>query len=320
MARDGNYHSRSLVFPILLIVVGGLFLYAHLRPAFDPYPILTTYWPLILVFVGLGKIWDYSQRRKDPSQTGGSRSSVGATIGIFAFVVVLIVLLWHGRAFSRHHNFGVSTMHIAKTVDRQNAQTVNASVEMGAGELTIAGGSDHLLDASFDYHESEPAPQVEYAVSGNAGDLKISEGAGEHTHFWGSGHNNTTWNLRFGNEAPLDLNVNIGAGQGNFRLRDVPLAKLELHLGAGRAEVDLTGNRTKDLDANIQGGVGEAIIRLPKNVGVIANASGGIGTIDAHGLKHNGGEYTNEAYGHTPATIHLNITGGIGRISLSQEP
>jgi hypothetical protein len=66
--------------------------------------------------------------------------------------------------------------------------------------------------------------------------------------------------------------------------------------------------------------VGEANIRLPKNIGVIVHASGGLGTIGAHGLKHDGDEYTNEFYGKSPVTIHLKVAGGVGRIVLTQEP
>jgi hypothetical protein len=66
--------------------------------------------------------------------------------------------------------------------------------------------------------------------------------------------------------------------------------------------------------------VGQANIRLPKNVGVIARASGGIGSISVHGLKHDGDSYTNEAYGKSPATLHLKVEGGIGEIVLTQEP
>ena len=91
-------------------------------------------------------------------------------------------------------------------------------------------------------------------------------------------------------------------------------------MGAGQMDLDLTGDRKTDLTADIEGGVGQANIRLPKNVGVIAQASGGIGSINVRGLKHDGGSYTNDAYGKSPATIHLKVEGGIGEIVLAQEP
>jgi len=118
---------------------------------------------------------------------------------------------------------------------------------------------------------------------------------------------------------PLDLKVDLGAGQGRLRLRDVPVTRLGLDMGAGQVDVDLSGDRKQDLDADIEGGVGQATIRLPSKVGVVVHASGGIGSIIAHGWKHDGDEYTNDAYGKTPATIRLKVEGGVGAIVLIQE-
>jgi hypothetical protein len=312
MARN---ERPPLAVPIILIVIGALFLYANYRPAFDPWAILRTYWPLILIFVGLGKMWDATRRRQNPDAPPGS--SVGLTVGMLALVLVLIALLWHGRAFSREHHYAASASHATRTVERQGAQSAHASLEVGAGQLTISGGSSHLMDADFNYSESYDSPRVDYTVTNGVGQLSVSQD-GESTHFVGVSHNE--WNLRFSNEVPLELKIDMGAGQGQLRLRDVPVTRLDLEIGAGQVEVDLTGDRKKDLDADIEGGVGQATIRLPKNVGVIAQASGGIGAVSAHGLKHDGDEYTNDAYGKTPATIHLKVQGGVGEVNLVQEP
>src|SRR5437763_13946640 len=114
MARN---ERPPLVFPILLIAVGAIFLYANYRPAFDPWPILRTYWPLILIFIGLGKMWDTTRQRQNPA---GSRPnfSVGSTLGVLAFVLVLIALFWHGRAFSRDRRSSFDHLqHLSRTVD-----------------------------------------------------------------------------------------------------------------------------------------------------------------------------------------------------------
>ena len=66
MAQDGIPRRASLVFPVLLIALGAIFLYANWHPYFDPWPILWTYWPLILIFIGLGTIWDHWRRRQNP--------------------------------------------------------------------------------------------------------------------------------------------------------------------------------------------------------------------------------------------------------------
>src|SRR6266849_6779428 len=314
MAQDGNPRRVSLVFPIILITVGVLFLLHNWRPAFDPLPILGTYWPLILIFVGIGKIWDTTYRSRNPNAPSGV--SIGATIGMLAFVTVLVVLLWHGRSFSRRHGFYSGTQHNTQTVDLQGAKSAHARLEMGAGQLTINGGANHLLDADFSYSGTYDAPRVDYSVAGGVGQLNISQDS-HSVHF---GRSEDDWNLHFSKDIPLELKVDMGAGQGNLHFRDIPLTRLDLNIGAGQMDVDFTGDRKTDLTADIEGGVGQANIRLPKNIGVIAHASGGIGSIGVRGLKRDGDSYTNDAYGKSPATIHLKVEGGIGEITLTQEP
>lgn len=302
----------SLVFPIVLIALGALFFYANWRPAFDPWPILATYWPLILIFIGVGKMWDATRQRSDGSRSG---FSVGSTVGVVAFILVMMALFWHGRVFSRDR--GVSWQHQTRVVQKDNAKTVRASLQASSGEFTISGGGKDLLDADFTYSRSYDDPRVEYSVSDGVGRLEISQDDRTAVHF-GSTHNE--WLLHFGNEVPLELKVEMGAGRGNLRIRDLPVTRLDVEMGAGQLDLDLTGDRKSDLTGNLEGGVGQATIRLPKNVGVFVQASGGIGSVDAHGLKHDGDDYTNHAYGKSPATIRLKVEGGVGQISLIEEP
>ena len=313
MAQDGNPRRTSLVFPIVLIGIGALFLIQRWNPAFNPKSILLTYWPLILIFIGIGKIWDNVQRSRNPNAPPGI--SLGATFGAVAFVLVIGMLIWHGRGFSHGRGGVFGTKHTTKIIEPQRAKSARAKLEMGAGQLTINGGSANLMEADFSYSDSYDEPRVEYNVTEGVGQLNVSQDS-RTVHI---GHSENDWSLHFSKDIPMELKIDMGAGQGNLHLRDVPLTRLDLNIGAGQVDVDLTGDRKTDLTADIEGGVGQANIRLPKNVGVIVHASGGIGSIDAHGLKHEDDTYTNDAYGKTPATIRLKVEGGIGEIVLSQE-
>ena len=206
--------------------------------------------------------------------------------------------------------------HQSRSVERQNAKSVNVSLETSAGEFNISGGASHLLDADFNYSGSYETPRVEYNVSDGVGRLDISQDD-TNTHF-GTTHND--WNLRFSNDVPLELKVNMGAGRGNLRLRDMPVTRLDMSMGAGQVDLDLTGDRKADLVGDLEGGVGQVTIRLPRKVGVVVRASGGIGSVTAHGMRHDDDEYTNDAYGKTPATIRLKVEGGVGQITLIEEP
>ena len=318
MPQDDRKPKTSLVMPILLITIGALFLFSNWHPGFQPYQVLKTYWPLILILVGLGKIWDSSRNRAAGQVTTGI--ALGSTLGVVAFVFVIVILLGHYQK-TRHHdnsddNFARHTSHVLELRELQGAKSVSAALHMGAGQLNVSGGSSHLLNADFHFDRKWDNPTVEYHVSGGKGILDVNQDSG-HANF---GPSDNIWDLNFTNDVPLELRLDMGAGQGNLKLRDMDVTNVELHIGAGQVVLDLTGPRRADLNVSVKGGVGQATIRLPKDVGVAAHATGGIGSIRAEGLHENGGEYRNDAYGKAPHTIKLDVQGGIGEIELIQEP
>ena len=315
MPQDDRPPKTSLVMPILLITLGVLFLFANWHPGFEPYQLLKTYWPLILILVGLGKIWDSSRNRGAGQQSTGI--AIGSTLGVVAFVLVIVILAAHFQKTRRHTDSGDNlTNHTQQVMDLQGAKSVSATLRMGAGQLNVSGGAGHLLNADFHFDSKFDNPSVDYHVSHGKGLLDVNQESG-HINF---GPSENTWDLNFTNDVPIDLRVEMGAGQGNLKLRGMDVTEVELHIGAGQVQLDLTGPRKSDLNVSVKGGVGQATIRLPKDVGVMAHASGGIGSIHTEGMHENGSEYTNDAYGKSPHKITLEVQGGIGDIELIQEP
>ena len=315
MPQDDRRPKTSLVMPILLISLGVLFLFANWHPGFEPYQILKTYWPLILILVGLGKIWDSSRNRAAGQQSAGI--AIGSTLGVVAFVLVIVILLGHYQKARRHGDSGDSFRNrTQQVVELQGAKSVSATLRMGAGQMNVSGGSGHLMNADFHFDRNFDIPTVDYHVSDGKGMLDVNQESG-HINF---GPSDNTWDLNFSDDVPIDLRVEMGAGQGNLKLHGMDLTEVELHMGAGQVVLDLTGPRKSDLNVSVKGGVGQATIRLPRDVGVSAHAAGGIGSIRAAGLHESGGEYTNDAYGKSPHRITLDVQGGIGEIELIQEP
>lgn len=318
MAQDDQQRRTSLVMPILLIALGALFLFKTWHPGFEPFEVLKTYWPVILILVGLGKIWDSSRKRAGGGQAT-SGVALGSTLGVVAAVVVLVIVLAH---YQKTRNKFTSSdgetyaSHIEQVVDLQGAKSVDATLRLSAGQLNISGGSGHLLNSQFRFDRKWDSPKVDYRVLNGVGNLDIEQEKSGGINF---GPTDNDWDLDFSNDVPLKLRIDMGAGQGNLKLQGMDITELELHMGAGQVEVDLTGPRKSDLDVSIKGGVGQATIRLPRDVGVRAHAAGGIGSISAPGLNKDGSDYTNEVYGKTPHKITLDVQGGIGEIELIQE-
>lgn len=294
----------SIAGALLLIGFGAFFLYANLRPGVDPWPLLSRYWPLLLIFLGLGKLWDHFRVRNRPEAAPGPWLSGGE-------IAILLLLLLFGIGLSRGHGMR-RDIHQVESVERQGADFVRIHIAMPAGELKLAGGANNLLEADFDYSEAEGKPRIAYDVDGNQGQLRLAQ-SGAGLHF---GRTRNHWDLRLANDVPMELKIEMGAGQSDLRLRGLSLSKLDVEMGAGDLTADLTGDWKKNLDVTIRGGAGRATIRLPKNVGVRAHATGGIGSINVRGLRREGDAYVNDAYGSSGVTLRLDIEGGVGEINL----
>src|SRR5216683_775259 len=191
MAETSRPQRRSVSGAVLLIVIGAMLLYVTLNPNLDPWPLLEHYWPLILIFVGLGKLIDYMWMR------GHEGSGGGGGVGGGTIAMVLLVVIF-GAALFRAHRVGTSGyIHDTRSIERRGAESVHATLDMPAGTLNVSGGAGNLLEADFDYAQSEGKPSVRYDVSGKRGELNISQDSEENIHFGGR-HN--TWGLRFTND------------------------------------------------------------------------------------------------------------------------
>jgi hypothetical protein len=307
MPETDRRPSRSIWGAVVLIALGALLLLANLGLGFNPWMVLARFWPLILIFLGIGGLIDYFRVRSDPNA-----ASIRTSVPVIAVIAIVVLV---GLAFAHHHRVRAKTVHEDRSVDLGGATSVHAHINMPAGQLTISSGGPALLGAHFDYTDSDGDPQVNYDVAGGVGDLEISQ-TQPTVHI---GNSNNTWQLNFANNVPLDLSLDMGAGQGDVNLDGLDVTNLKINLGAGQMDVDLRGARTTDLDADIEGGVGQGTIHLPKDVGVRVHADGGLGSIDTHGLTRDGDDYVNDALGKSPATIHLKVEGGVGSIDLDAD-
>jgi predicted membrane protein len=319
---------RSFVGPIILIVLGVLILLFNLYPDFNPWPVFFRYWPLILILIGLGKIWDSYYWRHHTGQQGASPWISGTGTAWILLLVFFIVASWHrggwrqyddgwNRPWNWHGRALADEAHDTQAVELQGAKSVDMDLNIPAGQLSLGGGSSHLMEGDFHYDRHRDKPNVEYSVSEDRGQLHVGQDGNDwHTH-WGNDDNE--WDMKVANNVPIDLRLEMGAGQSNLRLNGVEVKNLDIHMGAGQLDLDLTGPRSTSMTGTIEGGVGQATVRLPKDVGVRVEASGGIGSVDSRDLKRDGDAYVNDSYGKTPTSIELTIHGGIGEIRLIQE-
>jgi hypothetical protein len=200
-------------------------------------------------------------------------------------------------------------------IDAGAAESVRAEIRMGAGELHIEGGAPKLMTGTFHYSESIGPPTVRYDVTGAHGRLLVESPKNSQ-----SGNKTVnTWDLRMGSDMPLDMTVNLGAGESTLDMSQLQVRSVEVNIGAGEMTLNMAGKYKRDVTVQVQGGVGEARIRLPKDIGAEVKATGGLGSIDTKGLTKRDGKYYNDAYAEGKPAVRMEVQGGIGNINLSVE-
>ena len=227
----------------------------------------------------------------------------------------LAILALTGCDERRRSSYSGPLLHVTKAIELDKADMVRVEMRMGAGELDVGGGSPRLLDAEFEFNNPALKPVVRYEASSFRGRLSIQQpnvhGVGSTSHY--------QWKLRLNNGVPLDVVTHLGAGNAELNLGDLNLRGVEVHMGVGNLDMDLRGDPKRDYNVEIHGGVGNASVRLPSGVGIVAVAKGGIGNIEAQGLEKRNGRWVNAKHEDAKVTIHLDIRGGVGNITLRAE-
>jgi hypothetical protein len=191
-----------------------------------------------------------------------------------------------------------------QTVALEGATRVEVTLNMNAGELNVRGADQAaLLEASFEYNRDRDRPVVDYRRFGDKGTLQVRRAR---RHGISIGRVRNRWDLSLSNAVPIDLDINLGAGQSDLDLRGLKLRRVEIDMGVGEMTLDLQGHHQESFD-------------VPADVGVRVHVDGGLGSINAHGLTKQGGAYVNEAYGRSAVTIEVDIDAGIGSLDLRVE-
>lgn len=183
------------------------------------------------------------------------------------------------------------------------AESATVDVLFGAGELEVeAGVSDQLLSARFRYNVAQWEPEVAYSD----GTLRIEQGNMKED--WGvpTGNTHNEWKLEFSPEIPLEMNFDVGAGNGEFDLTGLQISDLELDLGAGDYEVRFEEPNETAMDE----------LRLDSGASKLDVV--GIGNAGPERMTVNGGvgDLTLDLTGAWSNSADVEITAGIGSITL----
>ena len=204
------------------------------------------------------------------------------------------------------------------TVALEAAKTASVEIRQGAGTLSVSGGASKLMDATFVYNVDSWKPEVTYTVTGDQGSLAVKQPS--KLNIASLAGLRYDWDLRLGDGVPIRLDVGMGAGKSTLTLGTLTLTALSVETGAGDVSVDLAGYTGGSFDGTIKGGAGRLTVLLPKEVGVSVRTGMAVGKTNILGLKKQGEDYVNDAFGKAKETVRLTVQAAVGEVDLEVAP
>jgi hypothetical protein len=238
------------------------------------------------------------------------------------------------------------TQNLSHTIEREDVEEVRVDLKMGTGKLMVDSGTGFqtgtLMEGDFTFNVEAWEPEVNYDVRGSEGRLVIRQ---PQTGGFSFGKDvRYIWDLRFDQEIPMRMDIDLGAGDGDIDLGEMNVTHLDMKAGTGDVHLDLQGNESlsyvefdmgtgsltmdltgdwqEDVDVIINGAIGKMTLHLPSDIGVRVDVTQGIGEVVANDMEKRGDTYVNDAYADAELRdtedpmVQINIRAGIGQINL----
>lgn len=180
-------------------------------------------------------------------------------------------------------------------------QTMDVSLDFGAGVLKINPGATELVSGTATYNVDQYKPEVTATATG----VKIAMGDWD----WNTIPNVTDikneWDLRLG-PVPMNLNIDAGAYQARFELGGLALSSLNISDGASDVELKFSSPNLADMSV------------LHYETGASSVSLGGLGNANFETLyfKSGAGDYTLDFSGQLQRAATVSITTGVSNITL----
>ena len=351
--RQPRHYRGSLVFPIILIGLGIIFLLSNIGALRgDIWSTVINLWPVLLIAIGLDGIW----RRQGLvgatvmivlgvvfllSNLGylelnvwttifrlwpvlliavgfdvliGRRSTIASLIGLVVILAILAGALWLS-GIGTTGGRSISGVEIRQVLE--NVSRANLQISPAAGELTInaLSGSDDLIAGQVP-EASGRNVREDYSVSGETATYRLTNNSANIVNWPGNGAE-WRWDLGLTTEIPLDLRVEMGAGSMQLDLTELQIDGLNVNLGVGQITVRLPG--AEDYQARIESAIGNLVVIVPPDAGVRVRSDSGLAAVDVPpGYTENNNVYTSPNYTSAQTQIDLNVSQAIGRIEIRQ--
>lgn len=299
---DGQFRRGSMIFPVVIIVAGVVFLLNNLGLLdWNIWATLWRLWPVVLIGVGLDVLI-------------GGRSRWGSLIVAGILLVVLSGAVW----FSAQQGYtlrsgGVETVH--STLDGASSAEVDIRSGVSLLRIDTTSESNTLIKGRVEKSFGEELRQERDDRHGGAYYRLQSELFHAIPNF--RGDPGGRWDLSLTDAVPINLRIATGVGKADLNLANLNLSQLKVESGVGQTIVWLP--KTGRYKATLDVGVGDMTVYVPKEIAARIVLRTGLSARSVSGDYQKEDDYYISPGFHTAEhRVELELNGGVSKVTVEQ--
>jgi hypothetical protein len=339
---------RSIFFPVILIILGIIFLLNNIGVLTDNvWDNILQLWPVLFIalgidgvlqrqsivgpvfLIGLGlvfllanygylalNVWELFLRLWPILLIAigldiviGRRSFLLSLVGLAIALLLLVGALW---LFGVRVQSGqaLNSEQVSQALDGANQARVTIAPAVGSLRLTAMSAPDGLISGSVRRVGNETIT-TDYSVTNGTANYSLRGTAG----FFFTATSAWTWDLAVTPAIPIDLETSMGAGLSLIDLTNLDITHLDVNLGVGETTVVLPAEGI--FEGQVDSAIGQTVIRVPPQMAVRINADTGIANINVPSdFERQGDVFSSPGFGTATNRIELQVGQAIGNIDV----
>ncbi|NBD36145.1 MAG: hypothetical protein GVY30_09120 [Chloroflexi bacterium] len=217
----------------------------------------------------------------------------------------------------------IDPVNQVETVGLDGAERAEVRLRMLSDTLNVHAAEDvGLLRANFHYNVAEWEPTIKQETEEQRTRVRINQGLGSQIQLGGSDEYINTWDVGLRRNVPIDLGVDMGAGDVQMALGGLSLTRLALTTGGADLSLSFDAHNPETMSTlRITAGTGKCIASDLGNANFDRlNITGGAGSMDLDF----GGTWQRSALADIKAgagRITLRVPAGLGvRVTFASTP
>jgi hypothetical protein len=184
-------------------------------------------------------------------------------------------------------------------------------VKAGAGKLTLAGGSDKLMDGAFESNSTDLTTTS--TLDGGTQTVTLKE---ESFNWKSFGRHINDLDLRLNNDLPIKIIIDSGAMDMRLDLKEVTTESVEINTGASSMNLEL-GDKIANSAVSIDAGASSLTLNLPKTLGAKLNIDAGLSSKDLPDFnKIDDKHYESKNYSSSEKKVDIDLDMGVSSLKV----